>query len=182
MQYRRTNNNQKKSYNPINRQNVKGRNNYYNYTSVAHDYEPDYKKNKGINKRIKKIKKEKYVKAEQGLSFVSLKFLVSFVIIATFIVAIIFVEALTIQKRFDIDTLNATLREINENNKNLETELAKNLDLDYVEYIATTELDMQKPASHQIVHISIPKESYSEKGNIQERKTIFSRLKDLFKN
>ncbi len=30
------------------------KNNYYNYTSVAHDYEPDYNRNKGINKRIKK--------------------------------------------------------------------------------------------------------------------------------
>ena len=139
------------------------KNNYYNYTSVAHDYEPDYNRNKGINKRIKKVKKEKYVKAEQGLSFLSLKFLASFIIIATFIVAIIFVEALTIQKRFDIDTLNSTLKEINENNKNLETELAKNLDLDYVEYIASTELGMQRPASHQVVHINVPKESYSEK-------------------
>ncbi len=112
----------------------------------------------------------------------SLKFLASFIIIATFIVAIIFVEALTIQKRFDIDTLNSTLKEINENNKNLETELAKNLDLDYVEYIASTELGMQRPASHQVVHINVPKESYSEKGNVKEKEeNLFIKLARLFK-
>ncbi len=163
-----------------NRYNFNNRNNYYNYTSVAHDYEPEYKP-RSINRRIKKIKKERYVKAEQGLRFLSLKFIATFTLIATFIIAIIFIEALTIQKRFDVDALSANLKEITENNKNLETELAKSLDLEYVEYIASSELGMQKPANHQIVHINVPKESYSEKGNIEKEETILTKVSNLFK-
>ena len=166
-----------------NQYNSKYRNNYYNYTSVAHDYQPsyDYQPKIPTNRRIKKIKKEKYVKVEENLKILSLNFWSTFVILATFIISVIFVEALTIQKKFEIDTLNATLKEISENNKNLETELAKNLDLEYVEYIASSELGMQKPASHQIVHINVPKESYTEKGQINNEETFISKIKNLLK-
>ena len=100
---------------------------------------------------------------------------------ATFVTSIIFIEALIIQKKFEIDTLNENLKEITENNKNLETELAKNLDLDYVEYIATSELGMQAPASHQIVHINVPKESYSQKNNNIEKQSFLSKISNLLK-
>lgn len=166
-----------------NQYNSKYRNNYYNYTSVAHNYQPayDYQPKIPTNRRIKKIKKEKYVKVEQNLKILSLKFWSTFVILATFIISVIFVEALTIQKKFEIDTLNTTLKEISENNKNLETELAKNLDLEYVEYIASSELGMQKPASHQIVHINVPKESYTEKGQVSNEETLITKIKNLLK-
>ncbi|WP_250277351.1 hypothetical protein [[Clostridium] colinum] len=159
------------------------KNNYYNYSSVAHDY-TSYQDNKPTksNKRIKKVKKEKYVKVEEGLKIFSLKFFVTFIMLATFIVCIIFVEALIVQKRFEIDSLNIALKEITENNKNLETELAKNLDLEYVEYIASSELDMQKPASHQIVYIDIPKESYSEKSNTKDTESFLTKFLNVLKN
>ncbi len=168
----------------INQYNSKYRDNYYNHTSVAHDYQLDYdyQPKIPINRRIKKIKKEKYVKVEQNLKILSLKFWSTFVILATFIISVIFIEALTIQRKFEIDTLNATLKEISENNKNLETELAKNLDLKYVEYIATSELGMQKPANYQIVYINVPKESYSEKGQVNKEQTFISKIKNLLKN
>ena len=166
-----------------NQYNSKYRNNYYNYTSVEHNYQTayDYQPKIPTNRRIKKIKKEKYVKVEQNLKILSLKFWSTFVILATFIISVIFVEALTIQKKFEIDTLNTTLKEISENNKNLETELAKNLDLEYVEYIASSELGMQKPASHQIVHINVPKESYTEKGQVSNEETLITKIKNLLK-
>lgn len=164
-----------------NRYNPNNKSNYYNYTSVAYDYEPEHNTSRHINRRIKKIKKEKYVKAEQGLRFLSLRFITTFAIISTFIISIIFIEALTIQKKFDIDDLNTTLKEITENNKNLETELAKNLDLEYVEYVATSELGMQKPANHQIVHINVPKESYSQKGKIEKEDNFLGKISKLIK-
>ncbi len=159
-----------------NRYNTGNKRNYYNYTSVAYDYEPEYSTSRHINRRIKKIKKDKYVEAEKGIRFFSLKFIATLVIISTFVISIIFIEALTIQKKFDIEDLNITLKEIKENNKYLETELAKNLDLEYVEYIATSELGMQKPANHQIVHIDVPKESYSQKGKVEKKDTFLSKI------
>lgn len=163
--------------------NSRYKNNHYNYTSVAHNYAPEYDYiPKKRNRPIKKIQKERYVKAEQGLKIFSLKFFVALVIVSTFIVGVVFIEALTIQRKFEIESLTATLKEINENNKNLETELAKNLDLDYVESKAILNFGMQKPASHQIVHINVPKESYSEKNNIQKEVSIWEKLTNLFTN
>ena len=161
--------------------NSKYKNNYYNHTSVAHNYAPEYDYiPKKRNRPIRKIQKERYVKAEQGLKLFSLKFFVALTIVSTFIIGVVFIEALTIQKKFEIEDLTATLKEINENNKNLETELAKNLDLDYVEAKASSELGMQKPASHQIVHINVPKESYSEKNNIQTDVSLWEKITDIF--
>ena len=172
MEYRKNN------YRPSNRH----KNNYYNYTSVAHDYAPAYENSKKINKRIKKIKKEKYVKVEQGLKIFSLKFIITFMIVTTFVIGIIFVEALIVQRKFEIDSLNITLKEISENNKNLETELVKNLDLEYVENVASFELGMQKPSTYQVIHINVPKESYSQKNNEQEKNVFLDKFKNLFKD
>ena len=168
--------------NNIYTRNAKYKNIQYNNSSLARNYLPDYEYqvNK-IKKPIRKIKKDKYIKAEQGLNFLSLKFVVTVAILATFVASIIFIEALIIQKKFEIDTLNENLKEITENNKNLETDLAKNLDLDYVEYIATSELGMQAPASHQIVHINVPKESYSQKNNNIEKQSFLSKISNLLK-
>lgn len=164
------------------RNNIQYRNSQYNNSSLARDYLPDYEYQVGkIKKPVRKIKKDKYIKTEQGLRFLSLKFVVTVAILATFITSIIFIEALIIQKKFEIDELNANLKEITENNKNLETELAKNLDLDYVEYVASSELGMQKPASHQIIHINVPKESYSQKNNNNQNETFFSKISNLLK-
>lgn len=164
-----------------NRSNLNNKNNYYNYTSVAHDYESEYNP-KRVKRKIKKIKKDKYIKAEQGLKFLSLRFISVFSLMVIFILSIIFLEALIIQKKFDIEDLNSQLKELTENNKNLEAELAKSLDLEYIEHIASSELGMQKPASHQIRYIEVPKESYSQKGNIEKKETPLLKLYNMFKN
>ena len=90
-------------------------------------------------------------------------------------------KAIHLAHSFGYKNLYARLNEISENNKNLETELAKNLDLEYVEYIASSELGMQKPASHQIVHINVPKESYTEKGQVSNEETLITKIKNLLK-
>ena len=40
---------------------------------------------------------------------------------------------------------------------------------------------MQKPAYYQIVHINVPKESYSEKGNIKKQETFLTKLYNFIK-
>ena len=164
------------------RYNYKNKNNSYNYTSVAYDYEKPYKASPKINRRIKKVKKERYIKAEQGLKIFSLKFFITLIILTSFIISIIFIEALFVQKKFEIQALKETLKEKTEDNKNLETEIMKNLDLEYIENVASFELDMQKPSPYQIVHIDVPKESYSEKGMLKSENNFMEKIINLFKN
>lgn len=140
----------------------KYKNTPYNITSSAYKYMPNYNYDLYPHKYQKrKIKKIKYVKVEQNLKTHSLTFFLTLSIFATFITSFVLIEALTIQKKFEIENLTNNLKEINENNKYLETELSKNLDLKYIENIASSKLKMQKPANHQIIHINVPKESYT---------------------
>lgn len=136
---------------------------YYSQTSEAFKYEPAYapESSPSIKKRIKKVKKEKYVKVEQKEKHFTARFFATICIFTTITICAVSISAQTIQKRFQIDELNSKLKELKEANKNLETEIAKNLDLEYVEQYATSNLKMQKPASHQIIHINVPKESYT---------------------
>lgn len=156
----KSNNNKKYSENYI-------KHNYYNNTSEAFKYAPNYEPeyNPVPKRRVRKKIKEKYVKAEQNERYLSLKFFVGLAIFATIGICVVGINAKTIEKRFKIDSLNSELKEIRELNKNLQTDIAKNLDLDYIQKYATENLRMQKPSSHQIVHISVPKESYTVKNN-----------------
>lgn len=76
-----------------------------------------------------------------------------------------------------MDELNGQLSQITEYNRYLEIELSKNLDLEYIENVAINKLGMQKPAPHQIIYISVPKESYSET-RIINSDNIFEKLFD----
>lgn len=160
---------------------------YYNHTSEAFDYNsnidynytPKYSPNVDTrtNRPFKKIKKTKYVSAEKNEKTLSLRFLISFALIMTFTTCIVMLEAKIIEQRFKMDELNASLGEITEYNRYLEIELSRNLDLDYIENVAINKLGMQRPASHQIVYITVPKESYSET-RIINSENIFEKLFD----
>lgn len=165
-------------------QNIRNdRNSYFNNTSEAYKYAPeyDYAPLSRPTRKIIKKQKTKYVVVEKTVKLYSAKIVFCSLIFATFALTVVCIEALSIHRRFDITSLSNTLNEINENNQNLETELSKNLDLEYIEKIAYSELDMKKPASHQIIYIDVPSESYSETNNIEKNETLVSKIKSLFK-
>lgn len=155
----------------------KYKNAYYNYNSEAYKYFPDYE-NKNVPLRRKQrrtVKKtesprKNYLKSKKvsrykiaSITNYSHSFKVFFAIFFTFVLSLglICTYALNTQKRDRINKLNTELKQIIENNDYLQTELAKNLDLSTVEKIATTRLGMQKPDTHQIVYINVPKQSYT---------------------
>lgn len=174
----------------------KYRNINYNYTSEAFDYDYDprpntrpksnpkpkpkeedsnrskNKKNRTINNREGSTK---YIQAEKDEKIFSFKFVVSLITIMTLITCIVILEAKIIEQRFEMESLNTNLGELNEYNRYLEIELSKNLDLEYIETIAINKLGMQRPSPHQIIYISVPKESYSET-RIINTENIFEKL------
>lgn len=150
----------------INRKNSRNLNDfYYNSSSEAFKYSPNYQPQyePKIKKKTKIKIKEKYVIAEKNEKIFSLKFFIMIGIFAMLGTTFVGINAKILEKKFQIDELNTKLKEVKENNKNLETEIAKNLDLEYIENYASKNLKMQKPAAHQIIHISVPKESYTIK-------------------
>lgn len=153
--------------------------NYYNSSSEAYDYAPDveYQPTRRSRKKVKKVVNTEYISVEQEDKILSWGFIVCASLIASLLISILMVEAKIIEKRFYIGDLTAEVKSISDDNVNLETELAKNLDFDYIEKIATEELGMQKPASHQIIYIEVPKESYAETNRYQAtNKSFFEKL------
>ncbi|MFI3230473.1 MAG: cell division protein FtsL [bacterium] len=169
----------------------KYRNIRYNYTSEAFDYDYDDSTytprpkpreenfNRPRTKRKYKLNNgdgsTKYVQAEKDVKIFSFKFVISVIIIMALLTCIVILEAKIIEQRFEMESLNTTLGELNEYNRYLEIELSKNLDLEYIEAIAINKLGMQRPSPHQIIYISVPKESYSET-RIINTENIFEKL------
>lgn len=140
---------------------------YYNYTSEAYKLEPnyDYKYETKPKKKITKPKKVKYILAEKNVKLWSFKLVFFMVTTFIFLGVIVSINALIIQKKIQFNKLTVNLEEIVSNNKYLETELATKIDLDEVERLAVQNLHMNKPLSHQIFYINVPKESYTIKNN-----------------
>ncbi len=140
--------------------------NKYIKTSEAFKYDiaslPEYRP---LKKRVRKKLQDVYIKAEQKERYLSFKFFATFAIVASFALTYVTISAKVLEKKFEIQDLSAQLKEIKEVNSYLETQIAKNLDLDYIEQYASVNLKMQKPASHQIVYIDVPKESYTKVNN-----------------
>lgn len=152
----------------------------YNATSEAYSYSYDTQAIPLPKRRVKKKQKTIYRTVEENDKVLPIKIIIIIFVSILFITSAVYIEALSVQKRFEIDALNKTLYEITEDNINLETELAKSIDLEYIENVAVDKLGMQKPSSHQIIHINIPKESYSEKNNYIPKKNFIDKIISLF--
>ncbi len=163
---------------------------YYNYGSEAYEYyhkDDEYepikkrtsrvqrrKNKKKINKKYSSATKAKPVKKQKThYEFVKVKtanFKVYFSIGTLFVFFLIFVcmFAVNNKKENEITSNIAELKRLEESNSVLQTEVNKNINLEEIEKIAKTKLNMQKPAPHQIVYINIPKQSYTVQYNLPE--------------
>lgn len=157
---------------------------YYNYSSEAYDVYSHKRKRKTSKKkktnasvkpmsesrrtRAKMRKTAKVVKTEymilnnkSGIKIYNV--IMTFGVIFLMSILLIGIFASNNKMRTNVNIMTQKLKQLEENNDYLEAELAKNIDLEKVEKIATTKLGMQKPSNHQIIYINIPKQSYTVK-------------------
>jgi len=163
---------------------------YYNYGAEAYEYYPeDDEYNAPIKRtsRVQRRKNRKKANAKHSSSakakpvkkqpthyeFVKEKttnFKVYFSIGTLFVFFLVFVcmFAVNNKKENEINSNIAELKKLEQSNSVLQTEVNKNVNLEEIEKIAKTKLNMQKPAPHQIVYINIPKQSYTVQYNLPE--------------
>ncbi len=141
-------------------------NSYYNSSSVAYDYpiektyyEPRRKKSIENRKKHKKIQ----IKTVREQSVHSFRVYFTVFLIFCCSVFIIMSNATVTDKKSQIASLKDELRQIEEDNSNLKTELTKSLDIEEIERLASERLGMQMPESYQIVYINVPQQSYTVK-------------------
>lgn len=176
-------------------------NNYVNNSSSAYDYDyynyDDYSSNYNdlantqeynpapAKPRLRAIKRRKrtiaYRHLHEEIKFFSKE---SLIIIATIFVgsmAILFGNSTTTSKKVDITTVRNEIATLTKDNDTLKAEIDQSYDLVEIEYIATTQLGMSKPKSHQIVYINAEVDSYVKQYEEEKPTSIENSFFENFK-
>lgn len=143
---------------------------FYSYTSEAYDvlhdrheryYKPRPVQRKNIVKR-KRISsnKPKYMIDMSNRSKVAFMPYVALFVFFAGLIAVVFCGVKIVEMRMEINSLSRRHQEILDTNMLKSAQLAKSIDLKEVEHVATTRLGMVKPAQHQIVRVSVPRQNY----------------------
>lgn len=170
-----------------NRSRYSGSNSYnptsvaYDYTSESQYYEPKRKQNISKKKTLKKIK----IKTVDEKTVHSWRVYFAVFVVFGFSIYLIASNAFMAEQRSRILQYNEELKQIQEDNTYLQTELTKNLNLEDIEKQAVLRLGMQKPEDYQIVYIDVPAQSYTIKHeNIDSEQddspSLFDKVKKFF--
>lgn len=73
----------------------------------------------------------------------------------------VYVSAQLTIKQNELKVINTELRDTKSAINSIESTIAATLNLEYIQYIAATQLDMSEPLPHQVVYIELPKESHT---------------------
>ncbi|MEG0012634.1 MAG: hypothetical protein RR618_03795 [Cellulosilyticaceae bacterium] len=73
----------------------------------------------------------------------------------------VYVSAQLTIKQNELKAINTELRDTKSAINSIESTIASTLNLEYIQYIASTQLDMSEPLPHQVVYIELPKESHT---------------------
>jgi len=119
--------------------------------------------------RPKKVKKEKkaakpkleYRNVGQTSKAFSLLSLVTLVLLFAAALGIVMSFAIVADQANNIRSLTAELRQIEEDNNLIRTQIAQSYDIREIERIASQRLMMSRPQPHQVVHIYVPSTSHT---------------------
>ena len=136
---------------------------YYSYTSEALSRPPKEESAKPRRKRVKKGGKPKLEYRDVGqtsrafspLSIVTLALLFAAALGTVMSFALIF------ERQSAIRSLTNELRQIEEDNSLIRAQISQSYDIREIERIAVQRLMMGRPQPHQIVHIYVPRTSYT---------------------
>lgn len=138
-------------------------NSYYTYGNVAYDVQPAdtqiQHKRKTHPQKSALTRKESLARRENRIH----SFQVCMVMLLIFSGCIAFMGANVIvtNQEVQIRQKKSELSDLKAQNATLESELAEQIDLDYIKQEAMTRLGMSEPQSYQIVYIDVPKQSYT---------------------
>ncbi len=173
---------------------------YYNqYANVSEAYdfsdmpETTYgNTNRQVKRRVttRKVRRKRIVFLYKNDNAVSLSLYAIATVMFIFVLAlgVVCSFATITEKQMKVASAKTELKKMRDANIQLRTEIAQSLKLDEIEFLATTKLGMTKPQAYQIVHISVPKQSYVIQSTVAKKSAekvnmnlIYSYLKDIVK-
>ena len=131
-------------------------NSRYNYTSEALDYAVDA----GVSAPRKPKKRIVFARAREVAPLSLVKTYGTIALLFTMALVNLIVFASNSTKRDSIVNMQEQVATLQEENMFLENSIEESLDLKKIENEAV-KLGLQKPAEYQIMHIQVPKESYT---------------------
>jgi hypothetical protein len=163
---------------------------FYSYSSEAHDvlndkyYRPAptqrqrKKTSAKKNRKIRPSRKPKFVIDMNNRAKVKLMPCLALSVVVIGLVSVVFCYAKIIETKMSINALTREYQEIQTSNSLKSAQLARNYDLREVEQHALSALGMVKPAQHQIVHISVPRQNYvvQNLAVADESESIFAKI------
>lgn len=163
----------------------------YSNGNVAYEMQPVYYPQEETfplpkpKPRVKvKKKKQPAVRVISEYKIHKAKIIMAVTVVFVCSVSIMGSSAILEQQRVKINQLKDELATIENENLTLQSEISEQVDMNYVEEQAKTQLGMSEPKSYQIVYIDVPKESYTMQYDVQEEKQeddFLSKLFHLFK-
>lgn len=97
-----------------------------------------------------------------------IRFLLTAIVVCACCITMMIFNSTIVEKRRNIKTLNAQLRQMKQENLSLQADISEQLDLKYIEKVATEKLKMAKPNKYQIVYIDVPKSNYTIQYSTQD--------------
>ena len=133
---------------------------YYSYTSEAFQPLRHNPAPKGA-KRTKNTRKSKlrYRDVGQTSRIFSPLSIITLVIMFAAAIGIVMSSALIVERQHTIRALTSELRQIEEDNNLIRTQISLSYDIREIERVASQRLMMGRPQPHQIVHIYVPRTS-----------------------
>ena len=135
---------------------------YYSYTSEAFKPLPTESESKPNAKKGKKKQSKpglQYRDVGPTSRMFSPLSLITLVIMFAAALGIVMTSAMIVDRQQTIRALASELRQIEEDNNLLRTQISQSYDLREIELIASQRLTMGRPQPHQIVHIYVPRVS-----------------------
>jgi cell division protein FtsL len=134
------------------------RSNDYIYGSAAPKFpqrDEEYSGRQRVQKRVisKPLSKKQIIPKAKMLFAVVFMVAVSFVILYRF--------SVIAELNYRMGNLTENYKELRDENRKLEVDIATSINLDRVKELAEANLDMHKPDSYQTILVSVPKNNYS---------------------
>lgn len=136
---------------------------YYNGTSAYKLDEQDYRVSTDVQENIEKRRQVRVGKRAKFLK--SLRTALTLACAFGACIAVLYANAVIIEKASAVEALEAELSELTEQNTQMKLDIEKNTDLKKIEEIAINELGMKRPDKYQIVYVNVEQNDYAEVAN-----------------
>lgn len=167
---------------------------YYTYGNVAYEVKPEYspdreREQERERERERERRRRARANAERKAesrenSRIFGKSAVAIFLLFAGCIAFMWMNVLVHNAEVSLRRQKSELEDLRAANAILEAELTEQLDMDYIRQEATERLGMSEPQSYQVVHIDVPKQSYTvqyaEDDAVQEDSWL-NRLGELLK-